>query len=354
MTQAVDWDWLVERAGTHRVAALVAGRLRRCRVPGVPPDSIAARLEEIGEQAAQRAAASQETLRQLADGLNAADVPFLLLKGSVLAELIYQDPSIRPFYDVDIVVRRESLATAEALMGAWNYHMAGVGTLLGSRGSTPEARKRAEAIARSTYLRMFHNLSYAPSRGDARRPIELHWNIVPRGRLRLREAELWERTMAVTVAGITVRTLDPDATLIHLAVHALEAWFHGFKLLHLYDVAWTATRWQDRFRGLWRLADEWGAAYHLELALRLSDRLSDVPAARALLEGRRATPWMRTALRVALTDRILVDRNVARSDTWRRRAAVELGWGLAVRGLQTKLRFSLARRLAAARWRYGG
>ena len=46
--------------------------------------------------------------------------------------------------------------------------------------------------------------------------------------------------------GIEVTTLDPEATLIHLAVHALEAWFHGFKLLHLYDVAWTIARWRDR------------------------------------------------------------------------------------------------------------
>ena len=349
---SVDWDWLIERAQVHRVAALVAARLRD--VPGGLPEAVVARFDDIREQAAQRAAAAQHTLRELAAGLRSREVPFLLIKGSVLAELVYGDPDIRPFYDVDVIVRRESLATAEALLRSWNYRMEGVWSLLGRRPSPPVAIDRAEAIARQSYLRVFHNLSYGPARGDARRPVELHWNIVPRGRLRVREDEVWTRTRMVQVAGIEVDTLDAEATLIHLAVHALEAWFHGFKLLHLLDVAWTVAR-REPYRDLWALADAWGAPYHLELALRLVDRLCGGPAAGALLAGRRPSPWMRTALHVVGTEEMLVDRRVERgaapADSWPRRAAVELGWGLAVRGMRAKLGFSLARRVAAAQWR---
>src|SRR5262249_12319374 len=148
------------------------------------------------------------------------------------------------------------------------------------------------------YLRRFHNLAYAPPRGDERRPVELHWTIVPRGRLRVREADLWTRTRLMPVAGIEVRTLDAEASLIHLAVHALETWFHSFKLLHLNDVAWTVSAAAGTYRDLWPLADAWGATYHLELALRLVDRLAAVPAARALLAGRHPSPRMRAALRL--------------------------------------------------------
>lgn len=350
---SVDWDWLIERAQVHRVGALVATRLRDA--PGGLPEAVLARFDDIRDQAAQRAAAAQHTLRELAAGLRSRGVPFLLIKGSVLAELVYGDPNIRPFYDIDVIVRRESLAVAEALLRSWNYRMEGVWSLLGRRPSPPVAIDRAEAIARQSYLRVFHNLSYAPARGDARRPVELHWNIVPRGRLRVREEQLWRRTTAVQVAGLEVQTLDAEAMLIHLAVHALEAWFHGFKLLHLNDVAWTVSRRAGEYGDLWELADAWGAAYHLELALRMVDQLSPVPAAAALLAGRRPSLWMRTALRMAGTETILVDRRVERGatppDPWARRAAVELGWGLAVRGMRAKLAFSLARRVAAAQWR---
>ena len=174
---------------------------------------------------------------------------------------------------------------------------------------------------------------------------------MPRGRLRLREAQLWTRTRVVHVAGIELRTLDAEATLIHLAVHALEAWFHSFKLLHLNDVAWTVAASAERYRDLWQLADAWGAAYHVELALRLVERLVAVPAARTLLAGRPLSPRMRAALSVVGRESVLVDRNIAPTDPWPRRAAIELVWGLAVGGLRTKLAFSVARRVAVARWR---
>ena len=159
------------------------------------------------------------------------------------------------------------------------------------------------------------------------------------------------RTTTADVAGITVQTLDAEARLIHLAVHALESWFHGFKLLHLCDVAWTVAMSEPDYRDLWPLARAWGAAYHLELALRIVDRLWSVPAARTLLAERQPSIALRTALRLVGDERVLVDRNTGPTHPWPRRAAIELVWGIAVRGLRTKLRFSLGRRVAAARWR---
>jgi hypothetical protein len=348
---AVDWDWLIERAVTHRVGALVAARVAGCAVADGPPGSARARLDDIRREAAERAAAAQQTLRELAAALDERRIPFLLVKGSILAELVYGDPLIRPFYDVDVIVRREALADAEALLRSWHYRMDGAWPLLGRRPAAPSARDAGDVAARRFYLRVFHNLSYAPARGDARRPIELHWHIVPHGRLRVREEQLWARTCAVQVAGVALQALDTEATVIHLAVHALEAWFHGFKLLHLCDVAWTVSAWEVRHAGLWALADAWGAGYHVELALRLVDHLWSVPAARALLVGRRPSAWMRASVRLAGSERVLVDGRSDAAHTWPRRAAVELAWGLAVRGLRAKLGFGIARRVAAARWR---
>jgi hypothetical protein len=348
---AVDWDWLIERAESHRVAALVTARLDAAGIVDRLPDPIRARLDDVRCQAAQRAAAAQRTLRELAEALKNRNVPFLLIKGSILAEQVYRDPLIRPFYDVDVIVPDAALPAAEAVLESWRYRREGPWRLLGRRPEPPIAVEVAESIARRFYLRRFHNLSFAPARGDERRPVELHWTIVPRGRLRVRAEQLWTRTRAVQVAGIELRTLDAEATLIHLCVHALEAWFHSFRLLHLTDVAWTVADAGDRYRDLWQLADAWGAAYHVELALRLVDRFAAVPAARVLLAGRRPSPRLRLAQLLVARERVLVDRNIAPDDPWPRRAAIELAWGFAVGGLRSKLGFSLARRVAVARWR---
>ena len=346
---AVDWEWLFERAAAHRVSALLASRIE-CLGPAAPvPEWARARLAEIRRQAVERAEASRETLRQLAADLERREVPFLLIKGSVLAELVYADPFVRPFYDLDIVVHRDDLSRAEELLLAWGYRVERPWRLLGGRPSPPIAEEQALAIARRFYLRRFHNLSYDPPRGDPRRPIELHWHIVPRGRLRVEADALWRQAATATVAGIEVRTLAPEARLLHLAVHALEAWFHGFKLLHLCDVAWTVER--TPVGDPWPLAAAWGATHHLELALHLADRCFDVPAARVLLAGRRSSPRLRAALRLIGRAEVLVDRDIGPQYSWGRRAAIELAWGFAVAGLRAKLDYSAGRRLAAARFR---
>jgi hypothetical protein len=346
----VDWEWLVERAESHRVAALVASRLDRAGVMGRLPAAAHGHLDRARHIAAERAGGAARTLQQLAPLLQRNGIPFLLVKGILLADRVYGDALIRPFYDLDVIVPRTALEHAESILRTWGYQMGGIWQLLGRRPWPLHAPQVAEGIARQCYLRVFHNLSYAPPRDDRRRPVDLHWTIVPRGRLPLREEQLWARTTTARVAGVELRTLDPQATLIHQSMHALEPWFHSFRLLHLCDVAWMVDRATEPLPSLWTLAHEWGAAYHLELALRLVDRLFDVRAARTLLVGRRPSAWMREALHRIGSEQVLVDRPIADDDPWPRRAAIELGWGLAVRGLRSKLIFSLARRRATRRW----
>jgi hypothetical protein len=347
---AVDWDWLLERAQSHRVGALVAARLQHGAIDPALPRAAADRLDEIRSQAAARAEAAPRTLRALADALQRGGIPFLILKGSVLAERVYGDPLIRPFYDVDVIVPPTAVAAVEAILRASCYSMSGIWQVVGGQ-PVPRAEDAAAGLARRFYLRMFHNLSYSPRRGDTRRPIDLHWHIVPRGRLPALAEQLWAQTTSATVAGIEVRTLNTEAALIHQAVHALEPWFHSFRLLHLADVAWTVAAAPAQPDRLWQLAHAWGAAYHLELALRLVDTFFGPTGARTLLTGRPPSRRMRAALRLIASEEVLVDRNIADRDPWPRRAAVELAWGFAVGGLRAKIGFSLARRAVAWRWR---
>lgn len=347
---AVDWDWLMERAESHRVAALVASRLRCGPIAAHIPSHVRARCDAIQQRSAQRVDAARRTLHDLVPGLRSQAIPFLLIKGSLLAERVYRDPLIRPFYDIDVIVPRSSLPAAEAFLRSWGYALGGTWMLLGPAPASPLARQAADHIARQAYLLVFHNLAYVPLLGDGRRPIDLHWQIVPRGRLRMGEDQLWAQTTLAEADGLEVRTLNGEATLIHQAMHALEAWFHSFRLLHLCDLAWMVANGTERYANLWPIAHDWGATYHVELALRLVDRLFAVPAARTLLAGRRPSAWMRSVLRLAGREQVLVDRNITDADPWPRRATVELAWGLAVRGVRAKVGFSIVRRIARSRW----
>src|SRR5215471_19565994 len=117
----LDWDWLLERARAHKVAALLATRIVEQEWAASLPEGIRDVLDEIRSQAQRRAVQARRTLREVAGALTARAIPFVVLKGSVLAEQAYGDPARRPFYDVDVLVPIDRLDDADTALMALGY-----------------------------------------------------------------------------------------------------------------------------------------------------------------------------------------------------------------------------------------
>jgi Uncharacterised nucleotidyltransferase len=77
--ERVDWEWLLERARAHKVAALLAARLAEQAWAAALPESARDALDEIRRQGEERAARAQRTLREVARALTSRAVPFLVL-----------------------------------------------------------------------------------------------------------------------------------------------------------------------------------------------------------------------------------------------------------------------------------
>src|SRR5690606_23978903 len=60
-------------------------------------------------------------LASVLGALNNEDIPVVVLKGPVLAETHYPDASLRPYRDVDILIREEHLARVSAIVSARGY-----------------------------------------------------------------------------------------------------------------------------------------------------------------------------------------------------------------------------------------
>src|SRR4051794_38672622 len=91
--------WLAHRAAGTLAALPDAARLKR-QYQGVLADNMA-RLVRAGE---------------VVDAAAAAGVTLLPVKGVLLADVVYGDPGMRPMVDVDLLVRGEQLAAAEAVL----------------------------------------------------------------------------------------------------------------------------------------------------------------------------------------------------------------------------------------------
>jgi hypothetical protein len=200
----------------------------------------------------------------LADDLAGAGIPVVLLKGAVLAQLLYGDLARRPQYDIDLLVRGRDARRARSILQAAAYR-----------------RLRRDS----------HSISLA--RGAVH--VDLHHALRSSPAYAINEDRLWTRARSVHIAGHDVRTLAHDDTLAFLAMSLTEDIGFGMqKLKNLCDI-WLLARRLDGTVD-W---DEWLAVRSGEhtgavvangcaIALDVLGRAQDAPnLARALAQRRR-------------------------------------------------------------------
>lgn len=237
-----DWGQALPLLGAHGLAPLLYSRLRNCSA-SLPPTLLAA-LAEAWRASAVRSLRMEIELGRLLDGLAAAGVPCLLLKGAALGRLVYASPAERPVSDLDLLVPRAGLAPAAAVLARLGYRLPGPS----ARGPIGRwfYRWRAElpAVGRSS-----------ENRGLL---VELHWSLVelPYYMVRIDMAEAWQQ--ARPLPGLPAALApDPAVLLLHACAHLALHHSRDPRLIWLVDVDRLARSELDWGRVL-RLAQAWG------------------------------------------------------------------------------------------------
>lgn len=130
--------------------------------------------------------------------LHEADVPFIVLKGAAVSELIYPSPALRPKADIDVWLRPADLPRAAALFRERGWR-----------------QFEAEGLENPQHLP-------ALVRGDSH-PVELHRRLLL-PYFALPDAQLWARSAPATLAGIETRALSDADGLLHTLGHAMSAY----------------------------------------------------------------------------------------------------------------------------------
>jgi hypothetical protein len=127
------WDAIVAHAELHGVAPLLhhhlGGHLGRDLTgqgagpagPAAIPPWARQRLLRLSHRAAYRNLGFAEALAGVLDRLAEAGVPAVVLKGLSLVELVYGSPSLRPLIDLNLLVPRDRVETAAALLADRGY-----------------------------------------------------------------------------------------------------------------------------------------------------------------------------------------------------------------------------------------
>jgi hypothetical protein len=268
---ALDWEATVTRAEEERLAPILYVALRG----GAAPPPVLARLRAtwMGAECQQLHAGAQ--LREIVGVLGRAGIETIILNGPALAADYYPDPALRPFDDLDLLIRRRDRERAlELLLGL---------------GYTDDSPGRSLERVPAAYLT-------APA-GSSQLPVDLHWECV--GGPRAAE-EIWDRAVVATSWGQAARILAAEDLLIYLAAnfaihHTLAGALWQLDLALVLRRHHLALDWD----AITARARRWGAAGAVYFSLRaVGDQLG----------VRAPTPTMNRLrpddLRVSLIDRL--------------------------------------------------
>lgn len=261
---------LADEAVAHRVANALYAVLRE--LDGADPGATA-RLADAYERSVRihmRALASLEWLRT---PLEAAGVPWLVLKGPALAEHAGHRADLRAYEDLDLLVPAARFSRAvEALEDAGARLLDGNWELI-----------RAEGRAQ-LHLRLPSGIL-----------VDLHWHPLNRAAVRhafrIDVAELFERAaVAAGADGAGPRTIGLADTIVHTGLHAGLA--GAQRLSWLEDVARLALLGPD-WDEVVRRAREWRASRLVGIVLLRAHAVLGAPVPVAVLDALRPPALLR-------------------------------------------------------------
>ena len=201
----LDWDYLLRTGNVNGISPLLHRHLAG-GAAGPVPAAVWSSLHRRQVASTQFALVTTAALAEALRALGAAGIEAIPFKGPLLASAVYGDLGLRPFRDVDILLRPEDVCAAVELLAAAGWKAsAGQGA--------PVARLRCAWVS-----------DLVLARGGLL--LELHWRLTqPYFGIADTLGDLDGELAPVEVAGVAARTLSPTWLLFYLCAHgATHRW----------------------------------------------------------------------------------------------------------------------------------
>jgi Uncharacterised nucleotidyltransferase len=204
---------LLDGVKGHRVVGPAYRSLKD--VPEADPELLTG-LEALYKDLLRRQLRARADLLSVRQVLDALDTPWLVIKGPVMAEVVYAHRDLRQYHDLDIVVPRASFARAVRALEDAGYRLVDKDWRVA----------RAELAGEVDLTSRFGT------------PVDLHWDLVYHQKLRVRfgisTEDMFKRARLVEIVGSPFLTLDSADMIIHLCLHGFRE--GGARLQWLKDI----------------------------------------------------------------------------------------------------------------------
>ena len=306
---AVEWDRLLNDARQSNTDPLLYYTLKEANVDGLLPGRVISELKTAYCFAFVHNVFYYRELSDILNSFQSSGIQTIILKGAALAETLYPDISLRPFGDIDLLIRSRDLPEAQDRLQCLGY---GENT---DREFYQGYRERFEE--HFIYRKNAHIPVY----------VELHTSLPPFVSARgLEVGGFWDRAVVAQIGEVDSLVLSEEDTVLHLCVHIFK---HNFstRLLWLYDLALLILR---HGKGInWKLmekrARKLGIHRVVGLALDQVRRILDVSVPQD------ATSWLESC-RLSPVEKLLLVNGLGLV-TWRHTLRLRL-----VKGVKGKLK----------------
>jgi hypothetical protein len=113
----LDWDYIFRQATTHKVVPLLYTNIKNLPIP----NNILKKFEQIYTYTAFHNMLYTEEMQRILHTLNNENISSVILKGPMLAQNIYGNIALRPFSDIDILIKKEHLSKAISILKSTGY-----------------------------------------------------------------------------------------------------------------------------------------------------------------------------------------------------------------------------------------
>jgi len=197
-----NWERVFQLAEHHRLLPVLFSALRdQHDVPGSIQSAIRARFQNHIHRVLRFSAELARVRKHFA----ACSVSFLAHKGPTLGHLLYGDPAMRQFGDLDLLVAEEDVPRARSALLQLGYD------------------QRLQLTKRQEKDYIQSGYEYVFGLGTEQNLLELQWRILPRFySIDFDMRALFERSIELQFEGFAVRTLGAEDLMLVLCVHAAK------------------------------------------------------------------------------------------------------------------------------------
>lgn len=205
----VDWEEVFQGVCRNGLLGLTQRYLGHRAHENFPPALFRDQIQRAHRISTMRLTLLYGEIARVLARLLETGIDFMVIKGPALAHRIYPDPLLRPFNDLDLVVRERDWATMHQSLTEMGF---------ASGQDLPEPPPKLVPKAILYELQYFHP--------EMTLVVEVHYDDLFYAGLAARNVEkLWQRAVQVDLEGLTVKTLSLEDQLIQLCLHAH---LHGY------------------------------------------------------------------------------------------------------------------------------